>query len=145
NTAARNVQEGIEHLAGDQAHVEIVDLFEDCYGRFNDFVRKAYLTAINKTPLLWQGIYAMLDRTPMVEANLATLSRMREALEKLLDEGQPDAVVSTHPLYNFLIAEIYKQREGRPRSFAQITVVTDSISVNSLWYRCASDHYLVPN
>ena len=145
NTAARNVQEGIEHLAGDDAHVEIIDLFETCYGRFNDFVRKAYLTAINRTPLLWQGIYAMLDRTPMLEANLTTLSRMRQAMEKLLDEVNPDAVVSTYPLYNFLIAEIYKEKEGRQRSFAQITVVTDSISINSLWYRCPSDYYLVAN
>jgi processive 1,2-diacylglycerol beta-glucosyltransferase len=145
NTAARNVQEGIEHLAGDDAHVEIVDLFETCYGRFNDFVRKAYLTAINRTPLLWQGIYAMLDHTPMLEANLTTLSRMRQAMEKLLDEVNPDAVVSTYPLYNFLIAEIYKEKEGRQRNFAQITVVTDSISINSLWYRCPSDYYLVAN
>ena len=143
NTAARNVQEGIEHLAGDDAHVEVIDLFDTCYGRFNDFVRKAYLAAINQTPLLWQGIYAMLDHTPMVEANLATLSRMRKALEKLLDEVQPDAVVSTYPVYNFLIDEIY--RDGRPRNFAQITVVTDSISINSLWYRCPSDYYLVAN
>ena len=87
----------------------------------------------------------MLDHTPMVEKNLAALSRMRRALEKMLDEVQPDAVVSTYPLYNFLIEEIYGGREGRPRPFAQITVVTDSISVNSLWHRSPSDYYLVAN
>ncbi|WP_093282514.1 PHP domain-containing protein [Verrucomicrobium sp. GAS474] len=145
NTAARCVQEGIEHLAGDEAHVEIVDLFEACYGRVNEFVRKGYLTAINKTPLLWQGIYTLLDKTPLVQANLATMARMRKAMEALFDEVQPDAVVSTYPIYNFLIEEIFRTREGRPRNFAQITVVTDSISVNSLWYRCPSDAFIVPN
>ncbi|HEY8965393.1 MAG TPA: UDP-N-acetylglucosamine--LPS N-acetylglucosamine transferase, partial [Candidatus Methylacidiphilales bacterium] len=145
NTAARCVQEGIEHLAGDEAHVEIVDLFESCYGRVNEIVRKGYLTAINKTPLLWQGIYTLLDKTPLVQANLATMARMRKAMEALFDEVQPDAVVSTYPVYNFIIDEIFRSREGRPRNFAQITVVTDSISVNSLWYRCPSDAFIVPN
>ncbi len=145
NTAARCVQEGIEHLAGDSAHVEIVDLFEACYGRVNEIVRKGYLTAINKTPLLWQGFYTLLDKTPLVQANLATMTRMRKAMEALFDEVQPDAVVSTYPVYNFLIEEIFRLREGRPRNFAQITVVTDSISVNSLWYRCPSDAFIVPN
>jgi processive 1,2-diacylglycerol beta-glucosyltransferase len=143
NTAARNVRDGLEFLAEDEAQVEIVDLFDVCYGRFNDFMRKAYLTAIHETPKLWQGFYHFLDNSNVVESNLTALARMRTAMEDLLRQVQPDAVVSTYPVYGHLIDEIH--RDGRPRNFSHITLVTDSISVNSLWYRCASDIFIVAN
>jgi predicted metal-dependent phosphoesterase TrpH len=42
-----------------------------------------------------------------------------------------------------VIDEVYP--EGEPRPFSQITVVTDSITVNSVWYRSASDYFIVAN
>jgi hypothetical protein len=42
-----------------------------------------------------------------------------------------------------VIEEVYP--EGEPRPFSQITVVTDSITVNSVWYRSASDYFIVAN
>src|SRR6202043_244856 len=50
---------------------------------------------------------------------------------------------STYPIYNYVIDAI--NAEGRPKSFSQITVITDSITVNSIWYRCISDYFLVAN
>ena len=143
NTAARNVRDGLEFLAEDEAQVEIVDLFDACYGRFNDFMRKAYQAAINDAPKLWQGFYHFLNHSGVVESNLTALARMRTAMDDLLRQVQPDAVVSTYPVYGHLIDEIH--RGGRPRNFSHITIVTDSISVNSLWYRCASDIFIVAN
>lgn len=143
NTAARNIRDGLELVGGAEVQVEILDLFDDCYGRLNDMVRSAYITAINKTPKLWQGIYEILDNTSVVENNLMALSRMRRALDDLLRDAQPDIVCSTYPLYNYLIGEIFQ--DGREKGFLQATMVTDSISVNSLWYRADSDYYLVPN
>ncbi|MFQ3670386.1 MAG: PHP domain-containing protein [Verrucomicrobiia bacterium] len=143
NTAARNIRDGLEFVGGGEVQVEVVDLFDDCYGRLNDMVRSAYITAINRTPKLWQGIYDILDQTSVVENNLMALSRMKKALDQLLREAQPDIVCSTYPLYNYLIEELFEN--GRERTFLQVTMVTDSISVNSLWYRANSDFYLVPN
>lgn len=143
NSAARNIRDGLELVGGSDVQVDIIDLFDECYGRFNDMVRSAYLQAINNAPKVWQGIYNFLDHSRAMETNLIALSRMRRALEDLLRETQPDLVCSTYPVYNFLLDEIYS--DGRPRSFSQITMVTDSISINSLWYRASSDVYLVPN
>ncbi|MEM9443903.1 MAG: PHP domain-containing protein [Verrucomicrobiota bacterium] len=146
NTAARNVRDAIEHVSGADAHVEVLDLFDECYGRVNDFFRSMYITAINKSPRLWQGFYNILDNTDVMQSNLMTLSRMRESLKSLIHELEPDAVCSTYPVYNYLLNEIYQDPEGaRPRNFSQITIVTDSISVNSIWYKTPSDYYLVPN
>jgi processive 1,2-diacylglycerol beta-glucosyltransferase len=143
NTAARNVRDALEHIGGSEVSVEVIDLFDECYGRFNDFVRSAYITAINKTPRLWQGIYNILDHTSLMQDNLIALARMKKMMEQLLLEMEPDAVCSTYPVYNYVIDEIYA--DGRPRNFSQITIVTDSISVNSLWYKANSDYYIVPN
>ncbi|MDD4933596.1 MAG: glycosyltransferase [Methylacidiphilaceae bacterium] len=143
NTAARNIQEALEWVAPDEAHVEIVDLFESCYGRFNGVIRQAYLTAINRTPLLWKGIYSLFDRTTLLEDGMSALARMRRSLDWLLREVQPDAVLCTYPLYNYLIEEIF--RDGRRKNFSHMTVVTDSITINSFWHRGPSDVFLVPN
>jgi UDP-N-acetylglucosamine:LPS N-acetylglucosamine transferase/histidinol phosphatase-like PHP family hydrolase len=143
NTAARNIRDAIEYLAEDDADVEILDLFDSCYGRFNDLLRRAYLTAINKTPRLWQGFYHLVDRPGVIEANLMALARMRKAMEEVIGRQEPDVVVSTYPIYHYLLDQIYA--DGRRRSFSKITVITDSITVNSLWYRCQSDYLIVAN
>jgi processive 1,2-diacylglycerol beta-glucosyltransferase len=36
-------------------------------------------------------------------------------------------------------------RKGKGRPFSYVTVITDSLSINSIWWRCTSDYFLVPN
>jgi processive 1,2-diacylglycerol beta-glucosyltransferase len=143
NTAARNIRDAIEHIAANEASVEVLDLFDSCYGKLNDFFRKAYIAAINRTPRVWGKIYNVIDGTQFVESNMAMLTKMKRAMSDVLTQLEPDAVVSTYPIYNYVIDAIYS--DGRARNFSQITVITDSITVNSVWYRCASDYFLVAN
>ena len=143
NTAARNIRDAIEHIAPDEARVEVLDLFDSCYGKLNDFFRKAYIAAINRTPRVWGKIYNVIDGTQFVESNMAMLTKMKRAMSDVLTQLEPDAVVSTYPIYNYVIDSVYS--DGRPKNFSQITVITDSITVNSVWYRCTSDYFLVAN
>ena len=143
NTAARNIRDAIEHVAANEASVEVLDLFDSCYGKLNDFFRKAYIAAINRTPRVWGKIYSVIDGTQFVESNMAMLTKMKRAMSDVLTQLEPDAVVSTYPIYNYVIDAIYS--DGRARNFSQITVITDSITVNSVWYRCVSDYFLVAN
>ncbi len=143
NTAARNICDAIEHIAPDEARVEVIDLFDECYGRLNDIMRKAYLTAINRAPKVWGKIYDLLDTKGVVESNLALFNRMKRAMADLLQRAEPDAVVSTYPMYNYVIEEALADQPAP--TFPQITVVTDSITINSVWHRSPSDYFLVPN
>ncbi|HZC35397.1 MAG TPA: PHP domain-containing protein [Chthoniobacterales bacterium] len=143
NTAARNIRDALELVAPDEVSVQVVDLFDRCYGKLNEFLRKAYIAAINRTPRVWGKIYNVIDGTQFVESNLVMLAKMKRSMIDLLSQTEPDAVVSTYPLYNYVIDEVYP--EGEPRPFSQITVVTDSITVNSVWYRCATDYFIVAN
>jgi UDP-N-acetylglucosamine:LPS N-acetylglucosamine transferase/predicted metal-dependent phosphoesterase TrpH len=133
----------LELVAPDEVRVQVVDLFDRCYGKLNEFLRKAYIAAINRTPRVWGKIYNVIDGTQFVESNMVMLAKMKRSMSDLFSQIEPDAIVSTYPLYNYVIDEVYP--EGEPRPFSQITVVTDSITVNSVWYRCASDYFIVAN
>ncbi|HWB58517.1 MAG TPA: glycosyltransferase, partial [Chthoniobacteraceae bacterium] len=118
------------------------DLFAECYGARNDFARKAYLGMINRTPHLWQWVYQWIDHTPGVESGLGLLGKMQGRLAQLLEAEKPDVVVSVYPLYSYLVRRIYP--DGK-RPFALVTIVTDSITINSVWYRGGSDYFIMPN
>ena len=143
NTAAKNLKSAFESLEGESVDVQVLDLLDGCYGVLNRMLRKTYSMAIDKTPRLWQHFYDFLDHSPHAKNHLHYLTRLHNAMEKLLLNMDPDAVVSTYPLYNYVIDRIFLGK--RPRRFHQITVVTDSISVNSIWYSCHSDFYILPN
>ncbi len=141
NAAARNLRDAIE-LLDEDARAEILDLFADSYGVFNTFARKTYLNVVQYAPKLWGGIYSLLEN-PLVEKQLGGLTRLQNVLEKVLAETQPDCVVSSFPAYAHVIQKIYQNHHERPFRF--LTVITDSVSVNSAWYRAPSDFFCVAN
>jgi UDP-N-acetylglucosamine:LPS N-acetylglucosamine transferase len=139
NTAARNIAAAIEHLGG---KAQVVDPFHLTYGRLNEVIRKLYIFSINNTPRLWQMFYSMLDENPGTADQLKKFKRLNRTLGRLIDEVKPGAVISTYPAYNFVITDLYGKGQA---PFHQATMVTDSISVNALWYLGYSDRYYVPN
>jgi len=143
NTAARNLHSALEYRGGPNVCVKTLDVFAMACGRWNEWTRRLYITAINKTPRLWQFFYGLLDTTRIFESFLFTLNPVKSELRRLLEQERPAAVFSTYPIYSFLLRELV--REGCAMDFEQITVVTDSISINSLWYRAPSQWYIVPN
>ena len=142
NTAARNVADALD-LTSDEVKVEVLDVFQSSLGLLNDVLKKAYLGLTRFAPSVWNGIYSMLDISKGLESNLLAFGNLKSALEQILEQSQPDCVLSTYPVYAHVIREIYRDHSERPFRF--ITVVTDSISVNSSWFRAPSDWYCVPN
>jgi processive 1,2-diacylglycerol beta-glucosyltransferase len=142
NTAARNVADALE-LISDEVKVEVLDVFHSSLGLLNDVLKKAYLGLTRFAPSVWNGIYSMLDNSKGLESNLLAFGNLKKALEQILEQSQPDCVLSTYPVYAHVIREIYRDHSERPFRF--ITVVTDSISVNSSWFRAPSDWYCVAN
>ncbi len=142
NSAARGIHSAFERST-DGLQSEIHDLVLESYGSLAEFARKAYIGAINHAPKVWQKVYDLVDRTDMSSGKLGVLSRLAERIEQLLDDTQPVAIVSTYPVYAYLLERIWqKQPEKRVPVF---TIVTDSISINRVWTKCASDWFLVAN
>src|ERR1041384_6062470 len=142
NAAARNVRDALEQITEDVS-VEVLDLFESTYGAFNTLVKKSYLGLVQYAPSVWGGLYNLLDRSEIVGRNLGGLTKLQRELAELLREAQPDVVVSTYPVYAHILNELFRDHAERPFRF--ITIVTDSITVNSAWFRAPSDLFCVPN
>jgi UDP-N-acetylglucosamine:LPS N-acetylglucosamine transferase/predicted metal-dependent phosphoesterase TrpH len=143
DVAAWNVREALEHVAPDHARIEVLDLLDSCYGRFHDLVRHTFQAAINHAPKLWHGFYQLLGQSQFVEGQIDGLTRLRDSLRDVLRTMEPDVVVSTCPVYNFLIAEIH--RDGRARDFTLISLVTDAVVSDSPWPRTSSNFFAVAN
>jgi processive 1,2-diacylglycerol beta-glucosyltransferase len=143
DVAAWNVRAALEHLAPDETRPEVLDLLDSCYGRFHDLLRHTFEAAINRAPKLWHGFYQLLGHSQYVEGQIDGLTRLRDSLRDVLRSMEPDVVVTTCPIYNFLVGEIY--RDGRTRDFVLISLVTDVVVKESPWPRTESDFYAVTN
>ncbi len=143
NTAARNLCTALNEVGGERVDAEFLDVLGLCHPRVYEFMRRSYISLMNRAPKLWSAMYGLFDAKGSSAPALAFLSAERQAFERRLTADRPVAVVSTYPLYGYLLDEI--ARRGGPKNFLRATVVTDSISINSIWHRCGSDYYCVPN
>lgn len=140
NAAARGIRDGLARLAP-SVPVETHDLFAETYGWFNDVLRKGYATLIDRWPRSWGTVYRWLDRQNEFDTDLKRLFfPLKRRFALLLTRFQPDVVVSVFPPYPYLLQQVAPQRTCR-----SVVVVTDSITVNAIWYRSAADYLLVPN
>ncbi len=142
NAAARGIRDGLAAVAGDSATVELHDIFAESFGLANDWVRKAYLAVINRTPRTWGRFYRWLDAQEKYGPRMRWLFRAKARLSELLVRFQPTAVVAVFPAYAYLLESILGDA---PAPFRRIICITDSITVNAIWFRCAADRFLVPN
>jgi processive 1,2-diacylglycerol beta-glucosyltransferase len=141
NSAARGVRDGLARVAPEQTEVELHDLFAETYPLLNELVRRSYLWVVDFAPRIWGSVYRWIDRKKDYDKNFHRFSRLKEDFAALLDRFQPDVVVSSFPAYPYLLQQIL----GPHRLCKSVVIVTDSITVNKIWYRCVADYFLVPN
>jgi processive 1,2-diacylglycerol beta-glucosyltransferase len=139
NAAARALGAALTEAGAD---VQVRDLFLEVYGEKQETSRNLYLKCIEQAPWAWAIAYSFLDHLPLMRFGIAPLlGKMEAFLARVLQEWKPDAVVSVYPGYGYLLDRIYPGRAP----FARHTLVTDSLTINSVWYRAGSDTWLVPN
>jgi processive 1,2-diacylglycerol beta-glucosyltransferase len=141
NAAARNLAAAVASLAGPES-APVADLCALASPRANRVARRGYLAAINGAPRLWNAFYLWVDRHRIFPRHLWLLRAESGVLQSLLRREQPDIVCSTFPVYGFMLERL--ARMGR-LSAPFYNVVTDSISINSLWTRPACSGWFVPN
>src|SRR5437773_1589835 len=141
NSAARGIRDGLARVAPEGTEVELRDLFAETYPLLNELVRKSYLWLVDFAPRFWGSVYRWIDRKKDYNKNFQRFSRLKEHFAALLDRFQPDIIASSFPAYPYLLEQIL----GPHRLCKSIVIVTDSITVNKIWYRCAADYFLAPN
>lgn len=140
NAAARALAAGLADLGAD---AEVRDLFLEAYGEKQNTSRRLYLDCIERAPLLWLIVYKLMDRLPFMRFVIApSLYTMQTLLARVLATRQPRHVVCVYPGYTYVLDRISRRQ---PPAFTLHTLVTDSITINSVWHRGGSDTWLVPN
>ncbi len=142
NAAARALATAFDTESGPGTAV-VADIFALASPRLNAVTRRGYLSLINRAPRLWRRVYGWLDTSPnLMPRSLALLGRERRMLSKVLARERPIAICSTYPIYGFFLEKL--ARAGR-LTVPHHNVVTDSISIHSLWWRAACDGWFLPN
>jgi processive 1,2-diacylglycerol beta-glucosyltransferase len=140
NTASRCIAEALrEHP---DAEPKVVDLYLETMPLITKVLQSGYGLSINRFPFIWSAIFTLLDKPGKLEATLPLAGKLRNALRKEIGEWRPHVVISTYPLYAYLLQELRKRGEV-PSSIPLFTMVTDSIGINSSWYRAGSDAFMV--
>jgi processive 1,2-diacylglycerol beta-glucosyltransferase len=142
NAAARNLRDALARISP-ETRVIVCDPFLEAYGRFNRLCARAYLGVINHLPGLWQKAFEILDKTELVEQQMGLHGTAADLLERLLDDHRPDTVISVYPGCNHLLDLVARRRVRRP--YRTVTIITDSLTINSVWLRPHSDLFLVAN
>ena len=142
NSAARGIREGLLQIAP-ETQVQIRDTFAETFGVVNEVARRAYLTTIKRLPNAWASIYSWIDKHEEFRTGLRWFSPARRRLAEIIGRDQPDVIVSVFPAYPHFLDETLGAANGsRPK---RVVAITDSITINSIWFRCSADCFLVAN
>lgn len=141
NAAARALAHACDAAQG-PGTARVADVFALASPRFNALTRRAYLGLINRFPRVWSAVYAWIDRSTFLPRGLWALRREIHVLGELIDREHPSIICSTYPVYAFMLEKLaHAGRNAGPH----FNVVTDSISINSLWWRAACAGWFLPN
>jgi processive 1,2-diacylglycerol beta-glucosyltransferase len=142
NSAARGIRDAFAQISPESS-VECRDLFAEAFGPINELVRRTYLFTINRAPHVWSDVYSWIDHYPDFRHGLRWFSRVRNRLAQIIEHDRPDIIVSVFMPYPHFLDELYGPVNGsNPR---RIVCITDSITINSIWYRCSTDYFLLAN
>lgn len=137
-SAAEAIAEAFEAEYGRQYQPILVDALKNYTPPPISYLPALYPELV-RFPAAWGIGYRLLDGRRRSAIISQTVWRYaHRASNRLVEQHQPDLVISVHPLlHSAMIGE--RQRRGLPF----VTVVTDMVSVHSLWYQSECDLCLV--
>jgi processive 1,2-diacylglycerol beta-glucosyltransferase len=142
NSAARGIREGLLQITP-ETQVQIRDIFAETFGVINAVTRRAYLGTINRLPRAWASLYSWIDKQEEFRTRLRWFFPARRRLAEIIRRDRPDVIVSVFPAYPHFLDEIFGAVNGsRPK---RVVAITDSITINAIWFRCSADCFLIAN
>ena len=124
-----------EQLGQDGHRAEVVDLFEYAAPE----LAQAMYWWFNVLVTYGGGFYNIYHDLTVNDSGDSRGDNLLGGLDRLLDEYEPDVVVSTHPICSAAMA---KYKEEGPSDIPLVTCVTD-VTCHSEWLHPATDCYLV--
>ena len=141
NAAARGLAAAFDAQGG-QGTARVLDPLAALSPRRDRLARSAYYWTINRLPKVWSSFYTWLDRAKPLPGRLSLLKKEMRWLENFLRDETPLAVCSTYPIFAYILEHLAREQGLRVPFY---NVVTDSISINSMWWLAGCDGWFLPN
>ena len=107
-SAARSIKEYIETNYED-VDIRLIDCMEYVNKVVNKVTTTAYSEMAKKVPRAWGKVYWKSQAGPLAQISLTSNKVLSIKLNKLLQDFQPDIVISTHPFGTQMCAYLKKQ------------------------------------
>jgi len=142
-SAAKAIKEAIEHLKGNTYDIEIVDLMELLSRSINRVSQQTYDSLSRRVPIAVEFIFESWDKQwRMKMLNRINYPLVLRKVKKFIEEKKPDLVVSTFPVWDYLMQKMLKKYNPNVKF---VSVVTDSIYIHNAWVIGNPDEQIVPN
>ena len=145
NSAARGIRDGLSQLRGAAACTSSCTIFSPRPTAWRTTSRARTLSRPDQpcAANLGPRVYRRLDRQQNFSGNFKVFFTLKKKFSALLGRLQPDVIVSVYPAYPHMLDEMLGP--DRPSCGKRVVVITDSLTVNAIWYRCSADYFLLPN
>ena len=120
-SAARSIREYIETNYTD-VEIQMVDCMEYINKVINKVTTTAYSEFAKKAPWAWGYLYKKSEKGVIAKISTDSNKLMAHKLNKLLQEFDPDYVISTHPFSSQMCAYLKKKNKA---IFKLATIMTD--------------------
>lgn len=142
-SAAKSIKEGIEHIHPNTYDVEIVDLMELLSRSINRVSQKTYDSLSRRAPIICEFIFESWDKQwKMKMLNQLNYAIVLRKVKKFIHEKKPDLVVSTFPVWDYLMRKLLRNYNPKVKF---ISIITDSIYIHNAWVVGDADEQIVPN
>ena len=142
-SATHSTKEALELLYEDQIEVETLDFFKFAAEFLDKTVQKGYEGSTKFFPKLYKFLFELSDQKWTLQfLNAIVYPAIYSAMKKIINEKNPDIIVSTFPIWDLAIASIWKKKKPDAKF---INVITDSISIHHAWMVCDADYRVVAN
>ncbi|MBR6504654.1 MAG: glycosyltransferase [Clostridia bacterium] len=120
-SAAKSIKECIDNNYKD-VDAELIDYMKYISKAIEKISTEAYKEMAKKAPWAWGKMYSHSQKGPFAKLSSKTFNLMSLKLNSLLEEKNPDLIISTHPFSNQMCA--YLKKKGKLDSEIA-TILTD--------------------
>ena len=142
-SAAKAIKAYIEETYENKYEVEMIDCIEYINKYLNKISTEAYKEFAKKMPWIWKRIYNGANKGALSHLSNTTNKLLSRKLNQLIQEYNPDLIISTHPFSSSMVAMLKEKGKTKCKL---ATVMTD-YHIHDQWlvlYKYV-DHFFVSN
>ncbi len=137
---ARSLKKTFDTEYPDKYNVIIIDFFEDYSAKILKKAIHSYSGLIRHAPSIYSAGYHVTDSEKRFLPIFAVLKiQTRNKINKLIEEYNPDIVISVHPLLNHVVSKTLNKQ-----NIPFVILITDLLNVYQSWFDKNSTLHIAP-